>query len=330
MFGLVGPSHKKGDDEELDNEIQAMIEAMDSGLLEATEEEEEAKRTCTVSIPESSTWISRQLRTTRSMRPVETPTEKKFFQDNRLWFQSSGMQQEADNYSAFQSGAFTLMWNEFIQEEEDGKRPRSDMTLKNAFHLQQYEKQLKQESNASLTMVPIADANMNLRRELRSKDHASQFQFPEALPAQQAVDQGAITVDNDPVPTINNNIDLSISNGEDTELPARQEENRVFVLPFALGQDQLAAAQQYRATQPHLQRQEPKRPRAPTRCRQCGHAVKDPKWEKHHQEREGFKVSKDSQWSRPCTVQEAERLPKFPLPKNVRMSSVRYQGGYWG
>jgi hypothetical protein len=330
MFGLVGPSHKKGDDEELDNEIQAMIEAMDSGLLEATEEEEEAKRTCTVSIPESSTWISRQLRTTRSMRPVETPTEKKFFQDNRLWFQSSGMQQEADNYSAFQSGAFTLMWNEFIQEEEDGKRPRSDMTLKNAFHLQQYEKQLKQESNASLTMVPIADANMNLRRELRSKDHASQFQFPEALPAQQAVDQGAITVDNDPVPTINNNIDLSISNGEDTELPARQEENRVFVLPFALGQDQLAAAQQYRATQPHLQRQEPKRPRAPTRCRQCGHAVKDPKWEKHHREREGFKVSKDSQWSRPCTVQEAERLPKFPLPKNVRMSSVRYQGGYWG
>jgi hypothetical protein len=74
------------------------------------------------------------------------------------------------------------------------------------------------------------------------------------------VDQGAITVDNDPVPTINNNIDLSISNGEDMELPARQEENRVFVLPFALGQDQLAAAQQYRATQPHLQRQEPKQP----------------------------------------------------------------------
>jgi hypothetical protein len=181
MFGLVGPSHKKGDDEELDNEIQAMIEAMDSGLLEATEEEEEAERTCTVSIPESSTW-------------------------------------------------------------------------------QQYEKQLKQESNASLTMVPIADANTNLHQELCSKDHASQFQFPEALPAQQAVDQGAITVDNDPVPTINNNIDLSISNGEDMELPARQEENRVFVLPFALGQDQLAAAQQYRATQPHLQRQEPKQP----------------------------------------------------------------------
>jgi hypothetical protein len=50
MFGLVGPSHKKGDDELLDNEIQAMVEAMDSGLLEATEEEEEAKGTCTVAI----------------------------------------------------------------------------------------------------------------------------------------------------------------------------------------------------------------------------------------------------------------------------------------
>jgi hypothetical protein len=43
------------------------------------------------------------------MRPIEMPTEKKFFQDNHIWFQASGMQQEEDNYSAFQSGAFTLM-----------------------------------------------------------------------------------------------------------------------------------------------------------------------------------------------------------------------------
>jgi hypothetical protein len=98
------------------------------------------------------------------------------------------------------------------------------MTLKNAFHLQQYEKQLEQESNASLTMVPIADAKKNPRRELHGKDHALQFQFPVALLAQQAADQGAVTVDHDPVPTTdNNNIDSSVSNGEDTEVTARQE-----------------------------------------------------------------------------------------------------------
>jgi hypothetical protein len=159
-----------------------MIETMDCGLLEATEEEEEAEHTCTVLIPESSAWISRQLRMSCYMRPVaQNSNQKEVFPRQLLvvpvmWSAAGGRQLQL-----IPIWVFTLMWNEFIKEEEDGKQPKLDMTLKNAFHLQQYEKQLKKESNASLTLIPIADANKRLHQELCGRDHASQFQFPEAL-----------------------------------------------------------------------------------------------------------------------------------------------------
>jgi hypothetical protein len=41
------------------------------------------------------------------------------------------------------------------------------MTLKNAFHLQEYYKQFKKEANATLTSMDIDSANNALRRELR-------------------------------------------------------------------------------------------------------------------------------------------------------------------
>ena len=121
IFGILGRSHEIGNDNELDNQIKVIMEALDSGLLHCTEEEIEEQTCSFSSLPESSAWLSRELRTKRPMRGVQTPTECEFFDNNYLQFQSFGSKEEADNFSSIQFGAFSIIWNEIIMEEEEGK-----------------------------------------------------------------------------------------------------------------------------------------------------------------------------------------------------------------
>jgi hypothetical protein len=244
-----------------------------------------------------------------------------------------------------------MLWNEIIAEEEAGKREKTDMTLKSAYHLQEHYKQLKRDSNASLTMVGVADANKALRRELRGKERAESTAIPEALSAKDAVDKGFETDDNDaPMPLdddesppVDNETSLVTvidrANGNDTDggngnnsnsestsgiqaqrqpgpVLGRQGTQRVMI-PLALGQSSA-----YTAAQPHLQRSQPKQKRASPRCRQCGNVRNDPRWKEYHLEAPGFTVGSGKKRTYPCTVPESDRQDGFPLSEGARMPSL--------
>jgi hypothetical protein len=78
-----------------------------------------------------------------------------------------GSNSEADNFSAIAFGAMATLWNDHIQEEEEGRREKSDMMLKSAYHLQHYWKQFRRDTNTAATMLPIHEGNQSLRREWR-------------------------------------------------------------------------------------------------------------------------------------------------------------------
>ena len=329
IFGILGRSHEIGNDNELDNQIKAIMEALDSGLLHCTEEEIEEQSCSFSSLPESSAWLSRELRTKRPMRGVRTPTECEFFDNNYLRFQSFGSKEEADNFSSIQFGAFSILWNEIIMEEEEGKRPKTDMTLKSAYHLAEHAKELKRKSNASLTMLGIADHNKELRQELRGRDRADKVQIPNAVAARDAVDKGDVADDtsfppgddgsnNDTsFPPVNNDRNDDVDNQEQTQqVLGRQGTGRVIVQLFSVAQSDSTPT--YTAAKPHKQRLEQKKKRAPARCRQCGHAVKDPKWAQYHRQ-PGFTAGNRTH---KCTVEESERKPGFPWPIDQRLPPI--------
>jgi hypothetical protein len=75
-------------------------------------------------------------------------------------YPQSGDDAEADNFAAFAFGRFALFWSERIAVEESGARTKSDMTLKNAYYLQAYWKQLKKDGNCVATfLLPVPDEN---------------------------------------------------------------------------------------------------------------------------------------------------------------------------
>jgi len=168
-------------------------------------------------------------------------------------------------------------------------------------------------------MLGIADRNKELRRELRGREQAAKVQFPEALSAWQAVDKGAVSVaapaEDVLFPAVDD--DFSDSGEQAGPVLGRQGTERVIVQPFSVARADPRA--KYTAMKPHVQKKEQKTKRAPTRCRECGHAVKDPNWAQYHREPSEFKGGKRT---RKCTVKESERKEGFPLAASKRMSSM--------
>jgi hypothetical protein len=113
-------------------------------------------------LTESAAWVGKQLGVERGQGPVWRTSEKTFFQSKYHTFQNSGDDAEAVNLIAFAFDRFTLFWNEWFAEEESGDRPKSDMTLKNDYHLQAYWKQLKKDGNCVATLLPVRDENKTL------------------------------------------------------------------------------------------------------------------------------------------------------------------------
>ena len=62
------------------------------------------------------------------------------------------------------------------------------MTLKSAYHLAEHAMELKQKSNASLTMLGIADHTKKLHHELCGRDQPDKVQIPNAVIIRDAVD----------------------------------------------------------------------------------------------------------------------------------------------
>ena len=166
------------DDRQLENEAALFVDAINDGIVDGpidlTSEDGPIDLTsedvlCSSQVlSESALWVSEQLGVSRSSARVQTDSEKKFFQNHVLTFQRErGTSSEADNFSAIEFGAFSRFWNAHIQEEELGRREKTDMTLKSTFQLQLYWKQFRKDTNTAATMLPIHERNQSLRREWR-------------------------------------------------------------------------------------------------------------------------------------------------------------------
>ena len=57
------------------------------------------------------------------------------------------------------------------------------MTLKNAYHLQAYWKQLKKDGNCVATLLPVGDANKALRKEYKGQLRQTYATIPDSAPA---------------------------------------------------------------------------------------------------------------------------------------------------
>jgi hypothetical protein len=291
-------------DADLDAEIAKVVDAMKDGTLDDTQADSAANIMLSSQIlTESAAWVGKQLGVERGQGPVRRASEKTFFQSNYHTFQNSGDDAEADNFAAFAFGRFALFWNEWIAEEESGSRPKSDMTLKNAYHLQAYWKQLKKDGNCVATLLPVRDENKALRREYRGQSRQTNAAIPDSAPAKVAAlqrkaveassveEEGPIFADADsdaedstpaaltPTPT------STPAAGAAEPVPAP---NRVLIQAFAGRLPRGVDAREYMSTgarhenngadgasvKRRKQKDEGKTKvsKAPYRCRQCGHS----------------------------------------------------------
>lgn len=154
-------------DEELETEIAGLIDAINDGSLDNANSDENVVSS-KQELTGSAAWVASTMGHSRPWGKVLTAIEKQFFRDNYHRFQGCALN-EADNYSSIAFSRFALFWNELVEEEERGRRPKSDMSLKTAFSLQAYWKQLKKESNATATLLPVYEQNKDMRRELRGE-----------------------------------------------------------------------------------------------------------------------------------------------------------------
>jgi hypothetical protein len=181
MFGILEqqtahanqvPQTEAEADKDLDIEVAKLVDSLSDGTLEQEEEEAEDSP-CNIAISnqvlvESAAWAGKIICQSRETGPVTTNSEKRFFADNHIQYLKTKDDTEADNFSAFAWDRFSLFWNGIIAEEEAGRRPKSNMRLKSAFHLQAYCKKYRKEANARATLLDVHSADKSMRREFRS------------------------------------------------------------------------------------------------------------------------------------------------------------------
>ena len=290
---------------DLDCEIEKVVDAIEDGTLDETDDNiHEFDQ-----LPESAAWLGRQLCTARGWGPIRTPDEIKFYRDNHLRFQMQpGSESDADNYSSINFSEVALAFNEAIAAEERGERPKSDMTLKSAYHCSSYHKKFKKDSNASLTLLAVAEANKNLRRELRGTERETAVEMPPAP----RVDSLPETQPHSTTDGIPHELDPG-SNA----LIGKQGTSRVRVTKFGalpVGEE----IDSYKPMHPHQQAMESK-PRGGRRCRKCGHEVR---LKPSNHRNSSFKLGKGTiegkkEMHEVCTVPVSDRLPGFPLLEGV-------------
>jgi hypothetical protein len=298
---------------DIEEEIEQLVDAFEDGTLDgaamATDEDGEDLLASLQVLPESAAWISRQLKTKRGFGRVRTETEKEFFRANCAQFQSSMAGTEADNYHILQFGAFAQFWCEFIAEEEKEVRPKTDMTLKNAFHLQEYYKQFKKEANATLTLMDVHSENNALRRELRGPGRQ-----PLLIPPAVAPTRPVIVV-------ANSDAALDTQPDLDSELQDHGGTSscRVHIQTFGGAVPEGMDGTQYRATAPvHAAApvQATKRKRG-KRCRKCGHEYSFETVQAAHHAQLGKIGASQKPAQDVCNVDPSEYEDGFPLAEGA-------------
>jgi hypothetical protein len=326
----------------LDAEIAKVVDAMNDGTLDDTQEDSAANVMLSSQIlTESAAWVGKQLGVERGQGPVRRASEKTFFESNYHTFQNSGDDAEADNFAAFAFGRFALFWNEWIAEEESGDRPKSDMTLKNAYHLQAYWKQLKKDGNCVATLLPVRNENKALRREYRGQSRQTNATIPDSAPAKvAALQRKALLEATSAAASTPTALTPSPSSTTAT--------NRVVIQAFAGQLPRGMDTREYMSSGAKPEKSGPdgasakrrklkdegsrmKASKAPYRCRQCGHSYGlGQLYAQHHVGRgdpgQARRAKKGGtapmRYLKPhevCSVPEELRKPGFPLNEGERM-----------
>jgi hypothetical protein len=340
-------------DVDLEAEIAKVVDAMNDGTLDDTRADSAANIILSSQIlTESAAWVGKQLGVKRGQGPVRRASEKTFFQSNYHKFQNSGDDAEADNFAAFAFGRFALFWNEWIAEEENGDRPKSDMALKNAYHLQAYWKQLKKDGNCVATLLPVRDENIVLRREYRGRSRQTNATIPDSAPAKvAALQRTSVEEEGHDFDFAAADSDAEDSNPTPTSIPAATKPapaptatNRVIIQAFAGKLPRGMDTREYKSSgdkrensgpdgaSPKRRKQKDEgKKKAPYRCRQCGHSYgRGQPFAQHHvgggdpgqalrAKKAGRAQLRFLKPNEVCTVPEELRIPGFPLNKGERM-----------
>ncbi len=324
-FGIVGDLLEgDGSEEHLDGEIEKILDSVKDGSW-TTSEFDDAESTVFQSLQgltSSAAWVAEKYGRKRGAKQIKTSTEKDFFCQHLASFQhfkGSNKEEEtseADNYTSIQWGRFARFWNNWVKDEDLGKRPTTDMTYKNQFMLMAYYKRWKQEGNAAATLLPIAQANKELRRELRGPSRETSVVFEKEAPRieKRIPRRGTKRVHVD--------VGGPIGDGEgvcDGEPPLKKVAVQNFTgtaprgIDVALCVEAPVAAKQRRS-------------RKPNRCRMCGHTKRSEDFLQHH-ERPLFKRMSPYTITKMephtvCTMPESKRKKHFPVPEGVSMDSI--------
>ena len=315
------------DDAELEAEALRVVDAINDGTLgeQPAESDETTAENVLASaqiLSESAAWVSSQFGLCRALGKVETSTEETFYRENYHRFQNH-RGQEADNFTSIAFGAFASFWNDVIKEEEAGRRPKTDMTLKTAFHLQAYWKKLRRDCNIAATLLPVHRANKEMRREMRGPSRSKEVQIPDAqTPSERQVTKDSAAYDDEDDDFAAMDVDDDVEDhGVSGESTPAKANHRVAVPAFDGRMPTGIDPGVYQEAVPRLPTNSndgaKKKPaRQSPRCRQCGHEYGDGSQYHSLHKREGFGGSGQRRF---CLVAEQERLEGFPLPEGAKM-----------
>ena len=313
------------EDPELEEEVTRLVDAMNDGTFtfENVDETVEDVICSSQVLSESAKWVGIQLGRSRTFGNVQTKTEEDFFQDNYHRFQNHEGS-EADNFSSIAFGAFAAFWDQVIREEEGGERPKTDMTLKTAFHLQAYWKKFRRECNTATTLLPIHEENNALRRELRRG--TGREQEVTVQPAQLVRDRQLLKDrgqhDKEGNAVFDDNDDAVFDDDHDSTADGGQvddHEDDGNAMPADDNDGSCAGGTVSDKTCSTSQPGNRSTKRRAPRCKLCGHEYQTASmYGPYHQGR--GKIGKNQLKPHDvCTVPEHERAKGFPLPDGKRM-----------
>ena len=315
-FGIVA-----GKELPIEEEAGRIADAMIAGEWDIEEDQITAH-----DLTASEAWLSAKLKRQRQVRKVSTGTEKKFFRDHLASFQGTKAT-EANNFQHIRWSDFCEYWNRRIEDEDKGSRPKTDMTYKSVALLQDYHKLFKREGNASATLLPVDDANKQMRRELRGSTRETSVVFAKETtkltigPPTGGNKRARLVVDDPFADSQVHDKDASFplpdNKADGGEPPMKR---RAVVLPFAGSYPPEADSSI------HLYQEQPVaaapaiRKRKKRRCAKCGH-TKD--W-KHYEERHRGVVArlKSATAAKVCQTKDFEKCPGFPPSDQSRVDLI--------
>ena len=230
-------------------------------------------------MPASSRDYARMSGASRPLKAIEAKSDDaKYYMKNYLQYHvASGGKKAADTYGCIDFNTFAHDWNEEIRLQDAGKKPKTDIFMKNAYLLKKYWEDKKRRDNTAFAIDRMGDANTSARLRARDPRRAAAL-GPPVAPAARGMP---------PVP------EFLLGEGGNG---ARAAVPNVTGSSFIGEIDLRAAAPKKKKTK---------------RCRQCGKDTFSDDWRELHTPAGGFGNAGGSDQ---CRVPEAEREEGFPCP----------------